>query len=37
MPDLERLRRIAETEFVTLVQATTIIRDKLRVVLVDGS
>ena len=37
MPDLEQLRRLAETEFVTLVQATAIGRDKLRVVLVDGS
>jgi hypothetical protein len=37
MPDLERLRRIVETEFVALVQATAIFRDKLRVVLVDGS
>ncbi len=37
MPDLERLRRIAETEFLTLVRSTTILRDKLRVVLVDGS
>ena|SRR5919198_1485387 len=37
MPDLERLRRIAETEFLALVRATTILRDKLRVVLVDDS
>lgn len=37
MPDLERLRRIAETEFLTLVRSTVIIRDKLRVVLVDSS
>ena len=37
MPDLERLRRIAETEFLALVRSTTILRDKLRVILVDGS
>ncbi len=37
MPDLERFRRIAETEFLTLVRSTTLFRDKLRVVLVDGS
>lgn len=37
MPDLQRLREIAEREFLTLVQSTTIFRDKLRVVLADGS
>lgn len=37
MPDLERLRRIAETEFLNLVQSTAIVREKLRVVLVGGS
>ena len=37
MPDLERLGRIAETEFLDLVRSTAIIRNKLRVVLVDGS
>lgn len=37
MPDLQQLRRIAETEFLDVVQSTTIIRDKLRVVLTDGS
>jgi hypothetical protein len=37
MSDLDRLRRIAETEFLAVVRSTTIIRDKLRVVLVDGS
>ena len=37
MPDLERLRWIAETEFLSLVRSTTLVRDKLRVVLNDGS
>jgi hypothetical protein len=37
MPDLERFRGIAETEFLTLVRSTAILRDKPRVVLVDGS
>jgi len=37
MPDLERLRGIAEIEFVALVQSTAIVRDKLRVMLVDSS
>jgi len=37
MPDLERLRRIAETEFLPLVRSTIMLRDKLRVILVDGS
>ena len=37
MPDLERLRQIAETEFLALVGSTTIIRDRLRVVLRDSS
>jgi hypothetical protein len=37
MPALERLRWVVEMEFVSLVRATTtIFRDKLRVVLVDG-
>lgn len=37
MPDLESLRRIAETDFLSVVRSTTIVRDKLRVVLVDDS
>jgi len=37
MPDLESLRRIAETEFLSVVRSTTIVRDKLRVVLVEDS
>ncbi|MBI4639829.1 MAG: hypothetical protein HY731_04000 [Candidatus Tectomicrobia bacterium] len=37
MPNLERLRRIAEIEFLTLIQSTAILRDKLRVILIDGS
>ena len=37
MPDLERLRRIAETEFLGVVRSTAVIRDKLRVVLADSS
>jgi hypothetical protein len=37
MPDLERLRWIAEAEFLALVRSTTVVRDKLRVVLNDGS
>ena len=37
MPDLERLRSIAAVEFVALVQSAAIVRDKLRVVLVDSS
>ena len=37
MPDLDRLRGLAETEFLNLVQSTAIIRDKLRVVLADAS
>lgn len=37
MPDLEKLRRIAETDFLSVVRSTVIIRDKLRVVLVDDS
>ena len=37
MPDLERLRWIAEAEFLALVRSTTMVRDKLRVVLNDGS
>lgn len=37
MPDLERLRRIVETEVLSVVRSTTIVRDKLRVVLADDS
>lgn len=37
MPDPERLRKTAETEFLDIVISTTVIRDKLRVVLIDGS
>ena len=37
MPQLDRLRKIAETEFTLLVRSTVIVRDKLRVVLIDGS
>ena len=37
MPDLEGLRAIAETEFPSLVQSTTIVRDKLRVIFTDSS
>ena len=37
MPDLERLGRLAETEFLEIVLSTTITEEKLRVVLVDGS
>lgn len=37
MPDMERLRGLAETEFLSLVHSTAIIRNKLRVVLTDGS
>ena len=37
MPDLERLRWIAEAEFLALVRSTTMVRDKLRVVLNAGS
>ena len=37
MPDLDRLRRIAETEFFAVVRSTIIVRNKLRVVLTDDS
>jgi len=37
MPDLERLRWMAEAEFLALVRSTTMVRDKLCVVLNDGS
>ncbi len=37
MINLFRLARIARTEFSDMVVATTTIRDKLRVVLEDGS
>ena len=37
MPDLERLGRLAQSEFPSIVWATTIIRNKLRVALRDGS
>jgi len=37
VPDLDRLRRIAETEFFAVVRSTTIVRNKLRVVLTDDS
>jgi Family of unknown function (DUF6516) len=37
MPDLERLRWVAEAKFLALVRSTTMVRDKLRVVLNDGS
>ena len=37
MPELDWLRRIAETDFLDIVQSTAIIRNKLRVVLIDGS
>ncbi|MFQ6057666.1 MAG: DUF6516 family protein [Anaerolineae bacterium] len=37
MVDLDRLRRIAETEFADIVGATEVMRGKLRVLLSDGS
>ena len=37
MPDLESLGRLAEVEFLEIVQSTAIIENKLRVTLVDGS
>ena len=37
MPDLEQLARLAESEFSAIVSATVIFRNKLRVVLLDGS
>ncbi len=37
MPDLESLGRLAEVEFLEIVQSTAIIENKLRVTLIDGS
>ena len=37
MPDLESLGRLAEVEFLDIVQSTAIIENKLRVTLIDGS
>ena len=37
MPDLEQLSGIAEQEFSDIIESTEIIRDKLRVVLIDES
>jgi hypothetical protein len=37
MPDLERLRWIAEAEFLALVRSATMVRDKLRILLNDAS
>ena len=37
MPDLESLGRLAEVEFLQIVQSTAIIENKLRVALIDGS
>ena len=37
MPDLERLARLAVSEFPEIVVSTAIIRTKLRIVLQDGS
>ena len=37
MPDLVRLGHIAQSEFPHIVQATVIIRNKLRIVLLDDS
>lgn len=37
MPDLYHLRQIAERELPDLVRSTAILRDKLRVLLVDDS
>lgn len=37
MPDLERLARLAVSEFPEIVASTAIIRAKLRIVLQDGS
>lgn len=37
MVDLRRLRRIAEEDFSDIVESTDIVRDKLRVLLHDGS
>ena len=37
MPDLESLGKLAEVEFLEIVQSTDIIENKLRVTLIDGS
>lgn len=37
MPNLEQLASIAEQEFADIVESTTILRDKLRVILSDTS
>lgn len=37
MPDLEALRAIVEVEFPAIVRSAAIMRDKLRVVLIDSS
>lgn len=37
MVDLRRLRRIAEEDFSDIVESANIVRDKLRVLLYDGS
>ena len=37
MPDLENLGRLAEVEFLDIVQSTASIENKLRVTLIDGS
>ena len=37
MPDLERLRRIAEAEFLDIISAATVFRNRLRIVLLDDS
>ena len=37
MPDLESLGRLAEVEFLEIVQSTVIIENKLRATLIDGS
>jgi hypothetical protein len=37
MPNLEKLAAIAEQEFPEIVESTSFIRDKLRVVLIDES
>ena len=36
MPDVEWLRRMAETEFFNLVRSTVMVRNKLRLDLVNG-
>ena len=37
MPDLASLGRLAEVEFLDIVQSTAIVESKLRVTLIDGS